>query len=193
MGYSETFERCFENTLQFEGEYYNHPKDSGGPTMYGVAWNYNRAFYFSLGIDSPEKVKNLTKDQAKKCYHEKYFVPAKCSIFDRWPIFCKSYFDMALHQGVGGAVKTLQYMLNLASPSEPLKIDGGFGPATEAKVEKIFSGDWPDFGFNDENLTELFEAARVDFYSARFRDPSNSWYMNYRFLNSGLRRLIERR
>jgi hypothetical protein len=57
-------------TLNLEGndKYTNDPYDPGGETKYGISKRYNP------DID----VKNLTLEQAKKIYLEKYWIPAGC-------------------------------------------------------------------------------------------------------------------
>ena len=55
-----TFEEIIESVLKHEGGYVNDPHDRGGETNFGIT----KKFYPNVDI------KNLTKEQAKKIYHQ---------------------------------------------------------------------------------------------------------------------------
>ena len=61
-----TFDEIIEVVLEHEGGYVNDPHDAGGETNFGIA----KRWYPDVDI------KNLTKEQAKKIYHQDYWSPA---------------------------------------------------------------------------------------------------------------------
>ena len=81
------FDKIIEKVLEHEGGYVNDPDDLGGETNYGIT----KRFFPDVDI------KNLTKEQAKKIYHQDYWRPAKC---DEVPNHLKHiYFDMCVNFG----------------------------------------------------------------------------------------------
>ena len=100
-GYMKTtFEEIIKSVLEHEGGYVNDPDDAGGETKYGIA----KRWYPSVDI------KNLTKEQAKKIYHQDYWRRGKCDEVP--PQLRHIYFDMCVNFGRSGAVKVLQQAAN---------------------------------------------------------------------------------
>ena len=119
-----TFNEIIEVVLEHEGGYVNDPDDAGGETKYGIA----KRWYPSVDI------KNLTKEQAKKIYHQDYWRPAKC---DEVPKQLKHiYFDMCVNFGRKGAVKVLQQAAN-SKLRNKIEVDGGIGPATLKAIQNL--------------------------------------------------------
>jgi lysozyme family protein len=97
--------------LEMEGGYTLDPNDPGGETKYGIS----KKAYPNLDI------KNLTIDQAKDIYHRDYWNECRC---DHLPFpFAVAVFDMAVNQGTGKAIKTLQHTLGVT-------VDGIMGSMT---------------------------------------------------------------
>jgi len=120
----ETFNEIIETVLTHEGGYVNDPTDLGGETKYGIT----KKFYPSVDI------KNLTKEQAKKIYHQDYWKPAKC---DEVPLHLRHiYFDMCVNFGRRGAVKVLQRAAN-STIKDKLEVDGGIGSKTLSAIQKL--------------------------------------------------------
>ena len=120
----ETFNEIIETVLTHEGGYVNDPTDLGGETKYGIT----KKFYPSVDI------KNLTKEQAKKIYHQDYWRPAKC---DEVPLHLRHiYFDMCVNFGRRGAVKVLQRAAN-STIKDKLEVDGGIGSKTLSAIQKL--------------------------------------------------------
>ena len=118
-----TFNEIIEQVLEHEGGYVNDTLDPGGETKYGIAKKFNP------DVD----IKNLTKDDAKKIYHEKYWKPSKA---DQVPNRLKHiYFDMVVNFGKSGAVKVLQKAA--ISKGHNITVDGGIGPATLNAIKNI--------------------------------------------------------
>ena len=119
-----TFNEIIEEVLEHEGGYVNDPNDLGGETNFGIA----KRFYQDVDI------KNLTKEQAKKIYHQDYWRPAKC---DEVPARLRHiYFDMCVNFGRGGAVKVLQQAAN-AKNRNKIDVDGGMGPMTLKAIQNV--------------------------------------------------------
>ncbi len=111
-----TFNEIIEKVLDHEGGYVNDPTDRGGETNFGIA----KRFYPDVDI------KNLTREEAKKIYHQDYWRPAKCDEVS--PKLRHIYFDMCVNFGRSGAVKVLQRAANAKGAG--LIVDGGIGPKT---------------------------------------------------------------
>ena len=119
-----TFEEIIDIVLDHEGGYVNDPDDAGGETKYGIA----KRWYPNVNI------KNLTKEQAKKIYHQDYWRPAKC---DEVPKQLRHiYFDMFVNFGRRGAVKVLQQAAN-SKLRNKIDVDGGIGPATLKAIQNL--------------------------------------------------------
>lgn len=93
MGPSNTFGKCMEFVLKWEGGYINDPKDPGGETKFGV----------SKKAHPNEDIKNLTKERAKEIYRSKYWVASGADTKE-WPE-CLCLFDAAVNCGVSRAKK----------------------------------------------------------------------------------------
>jgi lysozyme family protein len=123
--------------LDQEGGYTTDPNDPGGETNFGIS----KKAYPTLDI------KNLTVDQAKDIYKRDYWAPCRC---DNLPFaYAVAMFDMAVNQGTGTAIKTLQETFGVVA-------DGVIGPDTMAAV-KAANG--------DPRKIKLFLARRLTVYA----------------------------
>ena len=96
----DTFEEIIDKVIEHEGGYVNDPDDPGGETKYGIAKKSNP------DVD----IANLTIEEAKKIYWDKYWVPNKV---DKVPSQLKYiYYDMCVNMGRSNAVKVLQRAAN---------------------------------------------------------------------------------
>ena len=83
--------------LNSEGGYVNDPHDPGGPTKYGIAWNFNNDILLSIGVSD---VKDLTLDQAREIYYLKYWLPSHANeVKDTRLAYI--HFDAVVNCGVG--------------------------------------------------------------------------------------------
>lgn len=118
----ETFCRVIKLIINSEGKYSNNPRDKGGPTMYGVAWNYNAAYlHMHFGMKESTDVRNLTLDQAKQLYYDRYWLPSggpKITDADLGYI----HLDAAVNCGTGQAATFLSRL-----SKDPLHYDGTGG------------------------------------------------------------------
>ncbi len=131
------WDAAIEFVLSQEGGYTNDPNDSGGETNFGIS----RKSYPDL------ELKNLTVDQAKEIYRRDYWSPCRCDNLP-WP-YSLAVFDMAVNQGVGTAIKTLQETFGVAA-------DGIIGPMTMEAIAKAGS---------DPRKVKLFLARRLTVYA----------------------------
>lgn len=118
------------------GKYHNVPGDSGGNTIYGIAYNKNKQHF-----DSLEDHKNTTKEEAAAFAFVEYYLPLKPAFL---PCKTKLYaFDIAYNMGVGRAKTFIQKAIGVTA-------DGIFGPQTEKAMSKL--------------TVEALHKMRVDFY-----------------------------
>ena len=105
------------------GKYHNVAGDSGGPTIWGIAYNKNKQHF-----DSLEDHKNTTKEEAAAFAFVEYYLPLKPAIL---PCNTKLYaFDIAYNMGVGRAKMFIQKAIGVTA-------DGIFGPQTEKAISKL--------------------------------------------------------
>lgn len=104
--FSTNFEVSVPLVFDVEGGYSNNPDDDGGPTMHGVAWNYNADYLKKQFGLTRETIQNLTKDQAKKLYWDKYWKAAGCHMISDEGL-SYLHFDAAVNTGVGHAITNL--------------------------------------------------------------------------------------
>lgn len=92
---SATFDHAVDDVLRTEGGYVNDPVDRGGETNFGISARANP------DID----VANLTRDQAKEIYRQRYWEPIKA---DNLPEDVRHIaFDSAVNHGVGWTRRAL--------------------------------------------------------------------------------------
>lgn len=91
--------------ISSEGGYVDDPDDKGGPTKYGIAWNYNQGALQKLGI-TRDTVMNLTLDQAREIYYWKYWLASGCNLIKDKKL-AYIHFDNAVNCGVGAAAKIM--------------------------------------------------------------------------------------
>jgi hypothetical protein len=100
----DKFDRVMEFIFRWEGGYVNDPADPGGETKYGISKNANPR------VD----IKNLTKADAKKIYHDKYWRGSGADQYE-WPMSLM-IMDTAVLHGVGAATAWLaQYGANIVA------------------------------------------------------------------------------
>ncbi len=91
-----------------EGGYTAGLFDPGGPTKYGIATNYNKEALKVLGVMD---IKNLTMDQARQIYYDKYWLASHANtIPDKRLAYI--HLDTAVNEGVG---KAMSFLANLGN------------------------------------------------------------------------------
>jgi lysozyme family protein len=159
--FSDIFNYAFKIIVGEEGNYGNDSNDPGNWTggaknsglLKGTKYGISAASYPSLDIA------NLTLDAAKEIYWTDYWLLAKCDSIPN--MLAMTYFDSAVNQGVGEAVKLIQSAFKAI-------VDGDFGPKTKATVNHFCS----TYGVN--YATTLYLTERLH----RYLSGLSSEYMN---------------
>jgi len=156
------FNECVEATIGFEGEYSDHPQDSGGKTKYGITEaTLNGAF--KAGLVSHNNIKDLTVDEAKTIYKINYWDKCKCDDLPKPLDLC--VFDTAVNCGVGTSAELLQETVNRAVGADILAVDGIIGPMTLGATEGWLSRYKADCAFPILFLCNIFLDRRLQYYS----------------------------
>lgn len=115
----------FPNTMKWEGggKLHNVEGDSGGWTIYGIAWNYNKEHFKNF-----DEFKNISEEHAAMFAFANYYLKLS-------PENLKSNvkllaFDIAYNMGVG---KSIQYIQECAG----VTADGVIGPNTKNNMNKV--------------------------------------------------------
>lgn len=91
--------------LHVEGGFVDDPKDPGGPTKFGIAYNFNAGALHKVGI-TRDTVCNLTLDQAKEIYYARYALASGTNDISDDGL-ALMHLDCAVNCGVGAARKML--------------------------------------------------------------------------------------
>ena len=133
MTRQELLKRSFIFSMNEEGKsvYTNDKRDSGGPTKWGIALNYNRDIIPDKdgnGIINAEDIKRLTENDALIVYEERYWKP---NIKPEYPdALAFMLADMCLNPGPGITPKLLQRALDFTGKD----VDGKIGKRTLAAI-----------------------------------------------------------
>ena len=120
---NDIIDSILNQVIANEGGYVNDPNDEGGATKYGIATNFNKEALKKLGVSD---VKDLTIDQAKEIYRNKYVKPSKLELVPDEAK--KDYFD-AYVNSPKRAIKALQKSVGATA-------DGVFGNKTKEALLK---------------------------------------------------------
>ena len=134
--YPDRFTACLPFTLAQEAPYPSNwgnprnfsddPGDPGGKTMDGIIQVEYDLYRTQHGLPRQD-VRLITQDEGDDIYYNCYWLPYCPSLK---PGLDMVFFDAAVNEGVGEAVKILQFALGTPN-------DGQWGPATQAKVDAI--------------------------------------------------------
>lgn len=131
------FELAFIYLLGNEGrKYVNDPRDSGGPTKFGITL---KAYQTFLGrLVTAIEMSALTEDQAKEFYFKTFWQPC-----DSIPAAATAIgiFDCAVLYGPGTAALIAQRALSLLT-SVAIKIDGIIGDKTVELLDLVGEEDF---------------------------------------------------
>lgn len=118
-------DNIFKHTLHWEGggKLHKVKHDSGGWTIWGIAFNHNKGIFKDLA-----DFKDTTYSEAAAIAFSKYFLLSKANLV---PDNCKlMYFDIAYNMGVKRAIKIMQRCVGV-------KADGLIGPVTLKHISKL--------------------------------------------------------
>lgn len=131
-----TFNWAVDIVLNEEGGLIDHVRDPGGITNYGISLRFAQSVpdisvdghplldVDGNGIVDANDIRKLTRDQAKQVYFTQFWKVCRCDQIASDGL-ALMLFDMAVNQGRGPAVTTLQHAVG-ALP------DGKLGPKTIA-------------------------------------------------------------
>jgi len=133
---TDLFLKIVKIVLKNEGGYVNDPDDPGGKTRFGIS---KRAF---PDLD----IENLTIDQAKEIYYDKYWLPLSLEAVND-PEIALQIFDMGVNAGISKAAR-------LAQEVSGVYVDGHIGPATILAIN------------NTECFVDKYKNKRIHFYTS---------------------------
>lgn len=117
--------KVFPYTMKWEGggKLHNVAGDSGGWTIYGIAWNYNKEYFKDFN-----EFKNISEEHAAMFAFANYYLKIS-------PENLKSNvkllaFDIAYNMSVGRAIEYIQECAGVT-------IDGIIGPNTRKNMNKV--------------------------------------------------------
>jgi lysozyme family protein len=117
-----------DGIIEREGGYVDHSADRGGATNMGVTQSILAA-YRGHPV-SKDDVKNLTKQEVRQIYYDKYWVKSGFGQLNLATLVEELLLDSAVHHGVAGATKLLQKAV-------AVKADGVIGPVTRTVVNSM--------------------------------------------------------
>jgi len=132
----------FNQLMTFEGNYSNHPNDSGGETIYGITIKHDEhAFKLVKRFYDKSKLFHAI-EIARIVYDADYYQQASCYRLedaDIIDIIIHQVFDMAVNMGVKRSIKILQKAINTHNNDGDVDIavDGIFGNETLTHLQQI--------------------------------------------------------
>lgn len=129
-----TIESLIDGVIGREGDYSNHPADTGGPTRWGVTEHVARA----NGYDGDMRV--FPRTAAVEIYRSTYWTrPGFDQVAALSPLIAGELFDTGINMGVVVAVQFLQRALNAlnrgASDYPDIGTDGHLGALSLAALK----------------------------------------------------------
>ena len=131
-------DRLFDDLLDREGGYVDHPSDRGGPTRFGITEAVARAHGFSGAI------RDLTSDEARAIYRRIYWLrPGFDAVARHSQAIAAELFDTGVNMGPAVAATFLQRALTAlnrgGSDFADLVPDGRIGPSTLSALQRFLS------------------------------------------------------
>lgn len=131
-----------ENALKaigaIEGEWSNHPADTGGLTRWGITLKFLQAHNFDIngdGVIDARDLNDLTQEKAHELMLQVFWQPWMDDAPSELAI---AVFDFAVNASIGMAEVILQRALKETGWYQG-KIDGVIGPKTQAALAQIDS------------------------------------------------------
>lgn len=153
------FDRSLAFVLKQEGGFSDDPTDHGGRTYEGIEETEYNAWRHGQGLEGDIDVRDMTEEQAKAIYIEKYWLPAHCGL-THWP-GSVALFDSVVNCGLQGGTKFLQRALKLPD-------DGVMGPHTMAALSLA----------DPEELRDSICDQRKAFYQELAKKPGQDVFLH---------------
>lgn len=115
-----SLDRCLAVTLREEGGYFDHPKDPGGKTNFGVIQRVYDKYRVARGLET-QTVGVIDQSEVRDIYNKYYWSPLQCD--DMPPGVDLAVFDFGVNSGISRSAKYTQRILGV-------KVDGHIGPDT---------------------------------------------------------------
>lgn len=142
-------DRCLTVTLREEGGFFDHPKDPGGTTNFGVIQKVYDRYRTARGLET-QTVGVISSDEVREIYDKYYWSPLQCD--EMPPGIDLAVFDFGVNSGISRSAKYTQRILGV-------KIDGQIGPDT---LHALNSTD-PDKFINDLKDARLRFVNRIPY------------------------------
>ena len=140
------FEDAVNFVLAREGGFVDSPNDAGGATNFGISLRFLQSIsperlrkYGIFGDPTVDDIRLLTREKAKEIYRGEFWELADFTGIALWTLR-RYVFDMAVHHGIGQAIKILQRAVWAAMGMYgAIADDGILGVKTLSKVNSLCS------------------------------------------------------
>ena len=180
-----TFDRALRYTLGIEGEYSDHPSDSGGKTRYGITEQKARAWGYTGSMSE------LPVSLAIRIYREDYWDIIRLDqVAELSEPVALEMFDTGVNCGIGVPVRFLQRMLNAFNRQQvdypDIAVDGIMGRNTLAALRAFLTRRGK---LGSQVLVEALNSLQGAFYTdLAERRPKDEDFMFGWFANRVLKR-----
>lgn len=170
----KSLEVMLDELVEREGsEYTDDPKDSGGPTKYGVTLSVARAFGYKGDL------RDMTREQAKSIFRERYWMqPRFDKVAEVSLVLAEELFDTGVNMGTDIAAGFLQRALNVLNRNAEMypdvKVDGMIGKMTIAALKEYVDARGQD------GITVLFRLLN-DQQGVRYMELSEKYPKNEKY------------
>lgn len=113
----DTFQKCLDKVLEYEGGWTNDKDDPGGATNRGIIQVEYDKYRRENGL-SKQSVLYITLAEVRAIYTQNYWAPARCQYLATPLDFCM--FDTAVNFGLGRANQFLAKALGVYDESRPM-------------------------------------------------------------------------
>lgn len=161
---SDRFEKAYEDVLNYEGGYINHPSDSGGATRYGITQRVAREFgYYG-------DMRHFPLDKSKEIYYQRYWKEPNFDLIDDEEISIE-LFEQGVNMGTVISILNLQRTYNLLS-DKLIKVDGILGSNTAGAINKYR---YPDDIFLWLNIYQGMRYINLANSNSKLKDFIRGW------------------
>ena len=129
MSYPQDYLAALEVLLDLERGYSDHPQDTGGETLFGIARNYWPQYW----ADGPP-----TRETAERFYWAEFWTPMRLEAFLDQRVRLE-LLESGVNCGLRNGIKFVQRAYNMLRDSswQDLAVDGQNGPKTIRAVNRL--------------------------------------------------------